>query len=244
MKPQIYYVAALAYVDSLLDDLNDEQGDLPQKVQSKEKYYEDCVRVRDETASIIEEIKSFLSKTKITLVELKDKEDSLSKQQFNVRNNKEFDAITKEIAYLKSEHEKLSEQMRVESVKYQNLQKIYEQQQIDAAKALVEFETLQKQMDELASEQNEEVVFLINKRKAIITKISSDIYRDYSRIRAAFPDAAVRVRKNSCAGNTVPSQTLVELRNNLDMIFHEEQSGRIMIPEEMIITDADIDEID
>lgn len=240
---EIHYIAALSYVDEELDDLLEDYGDLPDQVNAKEKTYNEKRLVLQETEKLIKDIKEFSTKAKTTLVELKDKEEKLTKQQFMVRNNKEFDAITKEIANIQEEHKKLSEHMRTEGVKQENLNRIRETQEKELKEAKTEMEEKQKELDIILNEQDEELKVLRDKRNRIIDKLRPESVKVYEKIREAHKDAAVRIVKGSCAGFTIPAQLLNEARNNLDTLFYDENTGRILIPEEIEDVEDYIDKL-
>jgi hypothetical protein len=243
MIPKIQLIAGLAYIDNELRFLQEEFGDLPEQVEEKKKKVDQLKAVVDETENILKEIRDFVASAKITLVELKEKEEKLAKQQFMSRNNKEFDAITKEIEHLKQEHEKLATKMRTEGVKEENIMRILADQQKQYQEALQEFEKMQQEYEEISEQQSDEVKLLKNKRKLIVSMLPKDFYDEYNRVMQYHYDAAVQVKKNSCLGcySAVPSQKVVELRNNLDKIYHCENCGRILIPEEIPFDESLLD---
>lgn len=235
MEFQIFKLAELASIDQKLDELQEEYGDLPEKVKEANEAMVKRKALVDETHSIINNIRKFCSSTKITLVELKEKEENLSKKQFQVRNNKEFDAITKEIANLKKEHEKLSDQLRTEGVKEENLKRILTVQEADLFEAESNFKDISKEFELISSDQNSELNELHKSRVKSLVGIEKHNLDEYERIRRFHKDSAVRIRKNSCTGcySSIPPQKIVEIRNNLDHLYFCENCGRILIPEEL-----------
>ena len=231
MESQIHYLAVLGYIDSRLDELHEEFGDLPEVLKTKEKKAHENKMIVKDTENILENIKKFVATTKNTLIELKDKEEKLAKQQFKVRNNKEFDAITKEIAHIRSEHTRLTDQMRTEGIKEENLLGILDQQKKDFEEAENDAEKVRLELQSLATEQNDEVKILYDKRKLVISKIEDKYYNSYERIRNFHPDTVVQVLRNSCSGcfNALPAQKIVEIRNNLDEVYDCESCGRIFV---------------
>ncbi|MBM2815396.1 MAG: Zn-ribbon protein [Ignavibacteria bacterium] len=240
METQIHYMAALSYVDVSLDELHEEFGDLPNEVKQRQKKVLELKAMVEETEKILAEIRRFCMVSKTTLSEMKDKEAKLAKQQFNVRNNREFDAISKEISHIKEEYSRLTDQIRVESVKEENLIKILAQQKIDLTEATADRDTKQQELEILASDQNDEVKELYRKRKAIVKLINEINIGEYDRIRKYHSDCVVKVRKNSCTGcyNAIPAQVIVDIRNNLEKSYFCESCGRILYPEDITIDDA------
>ncbi len=243
MKTQIRLIAGLSYIDARLDELKDEFGDLPEQIEDKKQDLDKSKKRLDESQKILEEIKDFVSQAKITLVKLKDKEEELSKKQFKVKNNKEFDAITSEIQHIKEEHENLSKSLRSEGIKQENLNRTLEEQQRIVEELQKEFKELLVEFEELKKEQGDEVQVLETKRQNIESQLVGDYLKEYIRIRTQHTDAAVQVVKGSCKGYKVPPQVLVELRNNEDKIFIDENSGRILIPEEIHLDEDIIDDL-
>ncbi len=239
MESQLQNLAALAFIDQRLDELNEDFGDLPVVVKQKEEAYSNASKMVEETKNIIEEIKNFCSTTKVTLVELKDKEEQLAKQQFLVRNNKEFDAITKELETIRTEHLRLSDSLRSEGIKLENLKGILDNQLVAQAKAQFDHEEKKQEMEAVTGEQNDELNYLRQKRIKVLPGIREDFLEEYERIRRVISDAAVCLRKNSCTGcfSAVPPQKIVEIRNNTETIFLCENCGRILMPEDFMVDD-------
>ncbi len=242
MFHQLQYLAALSFIDKRLDELEEDYGDLPVSVKKLENKAQSLKALVQETSSILSEVKQFCSTSKTTLVELKNKEEKLSKQQFLVRNNKEFDAITKEISYLREEHARLADQLRQEAVKEENLIKILESQKIELKEAEDELEEKVEEMEFVASDQNDELIQLKKKRDTLVSFLNKNSLMQYDRIRNFYKDAVVKVVRNSCSGcfSSIPPQKIVEIRNNLDHLFFCESCGRILFPEDMSLTEKEL----
>jgi len=242
METQIHFLTALSFIDGQLDELEEEFGDLPIRVAKIESKLEKQIKLVEETKRILDDVRKFTTDSKATLIELKDKEEKLAKKQFNVRNNKEFDAITKEIDHVKKEHSRILDELRTVGVKEENLKVMLETQKNDADETDAELVEAQKEYDEIASDTNDEVKLLKVKRKEIEAKIDKKYIEEYKRIRTQMNDAVVQVRRNSCSGcfNSVPPQIIVEIRNNLDTAYHCEACGRILSPEEISVTNEDL----
>ena len=242
MEKDIAILAKIAFIDKTLDDFEDELGDLPKSVKAKEASVSDIKAKIAETERIINDVRVFVATSKSTLVALKEKEDKLSQQQFLVRNNKEFDAVSAEIKSLKTEHEKLSVKMRTEGMKESNLLLILEGQKQDLNKAIEELGELNRQFDEMSAEQSDEIQIYNRARKSLRLLVSDSLYDKYVTIRKRNHDAAVTVRRDSCMGcyRSIPQQIIVEMRNQVDRIFQCENCGRILIPEWVEFTDEEI----
>jgi hypothetical protein len=245
MSSQNHYLGALSFVDQRLDELNEEFGDLPELEKDKQRELIDSKSQVEETEAIIKELAHFCNVAKITLMELKDKEENLSKQQFLVRNNKEFDALSKEIENLKQEHSVLSTKLRSEGIKEENLSVILEDQKVKTAGLEAELEKIKIEIEDLAGEQKQIVRDLRTTKEKIEAKITIVNLKEYNRIRVNHNDTAVQIKRNCCSGcfNAVPPQRIVEIRNNKDKIYLCEHCGRIMLSDDLEIDDALVTEV-
>lgn len=237
MSNPLYYLACLSIIDGKRDDLNEEFGDLPIKVAEAKKKSEDLKALTKETESIIKELKNFLKNSKTIIQEHKTKEEKLAKQQFLVRNNKEFDAITKEIEHIRSENIRINDELRNSGTREENLMITLETQKADLIDAEKEYKELDAELKIITDDQNEEVKELTKARNNIVKHISNINLDEYARIRQFHRDAVVKIKKNSCSGcySHVPPQKIVEIRNNIEKLFTCEHCGRILFPEEIEI---------
>ncbi len=245
MESLIQNLAALSFVDGRLDELREEYGDLPEKQKNAENKAKDTKALAEETEGILKEIRHFCSTSKVTLVELKSKEEKLAKQQFLVRNNREFDAITNEIETIRKEHEMLSDKLRTEGIKEENLGNILKEQQKNYEQAAKDLEEISSEMEIVTSDQNTEFSQLKDKRDEIAGKVKASTLKEYERVRNQYNDAAVSVKKNSCSGcfSAITPQVIVEMRNNMDKVYFCENCGRLLIPEEVSIDDSVLESI-
>lgn len=237
MKYQLQYLVALSLVDRKQDDLEEEFGDLPERISQMKEKHNELVTYYKETSKILDEVKDFILKTKKKLEEDKAREAKLSQQQFLVRNNKEFDAITREIEFLREEFAKLTEELRQANLKEENLRNTLEMQEKEAVEVKKELEELEHDYELIATNQNEELKEIKEARTKILKFIDSHVLDIYTKIRVMHKDAIVKVKKNSCTGcySNIPPQRIVEIRNNLDKIYTCENCGRILYPEDLEI---------
>lgn len=237
MESQIQCIAILATIDQRLDELLEDYGDLPDQIKQIESKVNEKKLLVEETEEILGDIKKFVTQAKVALVDMKDKEEKLTEQQFKVRNNKEFDAITNEVAHLKSEHEKLYDRLRTEGVKQENLMNILLGQQKDYELAKYELDEKYEEAKRLSGDQNTELTYLQTKRLEIVSQIQSKFVKDYERIRSMHQDAAVIIKKNSCSGcfSSIPAQIIVEVRNNPNHTYYCENCGRLLLPDDIVV---------
>lgn len=235
MNEQIILLAQLAAIDANLDELHDELGDLPQDVKSLEQIVRQKSEFAHATKSQLDELEHLKSNSHITMQELHDKEVRLSQQQFQVKNNREFDAITKEIEHVKMERAALDENLRTFAVKHENLSVQLEIQHRELETARENLSEKEQELELLTGDHNEELKKFIDHRLKIIARLDDTIEAEYERIRTFHREAAVSIKRNSCSGcfSAIPSQRIMEMKYNRDKMYTCENCGRILYTEDV-----------
>ena len=235
MSTQMTLVAKLAVIDSRLDELHDELGDLPAEVKRLEDIVHEKKDAVDATQAKVDEIVSLRGNASVHKQEIADKEKKLTEQQFQVKNNREFDAITKELETIKGEKTELEERLRTAEVTEENLKATLEQQQSEMNEAQENLSGKEKELEEMTGEHNDELKKFIDMRLKVIAELDDTLEAEYERIRTFHREAAVAVRRESCSGcfSAIPSQKVMEQKYNLEKLYTCENCGRILLAETM-----------
>ena len=225
----------LQLLDDQLDELEELRGDLPHTVEDLESKINS---LKEETEVKELKRKESLEKREANEEEIekhKANQKKFKAQLYQVRNNKEYDALTKEI----DNSEELINKMEAENNAL-----------ADASKGLAnDIESVVPMLDELKAElkikeaelkeiikaNEKEEVKLKEKRKKIVEETKKPDYAAYVRIRKAKKGrAVVTIRRSACSGchNIVPSQRQLEIRRN-NKLFFCEYCGRILVSAEV-----------
>jgi predicted nucleic acid-binding Zn-ribbon protein len=225
----------LQLIDNQLDDLEELRGDLPATVndlkeqiqilddliEGKESEKKASINKRKQNDEDVDRLKANLKKFK--------------SQLYQVRNNKEYDALTKEIDHTESQMAKLD----AESIALEDLvQKL--KNEIEEIEP--QLETHQKDLKEKEAELKQiikanerEETRLQDKRQKIAAKVKKPDYNTYSRIRKALGGkAVVTIIRSACSGchNVVPPQRQIEIKQS-KRFFSCESCGRILVSPEV-----------
>ena len=227
----------LQEIDSRLDQLRKLRGDLPEEVKDLE----------DEVIGIETRIGKFQVEVDALKVEIerhvhnkKDAEKLIIKykdQQMNVRNNREFDAITKELELQELEIQ-LSEK-RIREAEYKISVKDKEIEDTHAAKAKRSevLEQKRQELDKLVSDSQDEEEKLIKQSDKQSKKVEDRLLKAYIRIRGGAKNglAVVAVDRGACGGcfNVVPPQRQADIMDKQKIIICE-HCGRILADADMI----------
>jgi len=221
--------------DHKLMDLEEEKGDLPGIVRNLSDQLKELQSQIDELQTNINLHITTSEKSTLDAEALSDRVESLKKQLYEVRNNKEYDAITKEI----NDAENNITQKLVNADEHESKQNELQSSLNDLKE---KHESIENDLDERQSElqsvskiHEEEELQLQHERDKIARQLSPDTIAVYDRIRSAKDGkAVVPIKRGACGGcyKTVPPQLNLLLRKNDEIRFCE-NCGRILIAEEI-----------
>lgn len=203
-------------VDTQLRDINELLGDLPKKVDKLLNEEEELINNVKGGKDRLKEIELSLNKAEHQMSDFKGKIDKLKDQLSLVTSNKQYDALTQEIEYLKNELDEvelkdLEFEEEKESLtgdikeKEENLESLSK----DLSDRRVKLEAL---MDESAENKSE----LEKEREKKLVNIDESILNRYTRISTAREGlAVVNLDGSACAGCgfVVPPQDVTDIRD-------------------------------
>lgn len=221
----------LQKIDSQMDYLKKVRGDLPEEVQDLEDEIVGYQARIDRFEKQITEFKNQIKEFKARKNEAEKLITKYKDQQMNVRNNREYEAITKEI-----ESEELEITLSQKKMKQTDQEIAQVQEEIDATKEKMkerekDLKTKQDELETLLEDSKEEEEKLLKDREKQGKNIEERLFRSYNKIRnnAINGLAVVMVDRGACGGcfNIVPPQRQVEVRERKKIIVCE-HCGRIL----------------
>ena len=222
----------LQQVHSEVDKINILRGELPLEVQDLE----------DEIAGLQTRIKNFQEETKLLDTSISNKKNEIvnaqnlikkyEEQQSNVRNNREFDSLSKEIEFQTLEIELCEKRIREFTA-----QNALKQETINSAKSMMEERAVdlkgkKAELSEITSDTEKEEKQLLKKAAEIEGMIESRLINAYKRIRSNARNglAVVTVQRDACGGcyANIPPQRQLDIRSRKKVIVCE-YCGRILV---------------
>lgn len=228
----------LQNIDDQLDELEELRGDLPHAVEALE---EKIKEIKDDIANKENERKESLDKRQENeeeIEKLKENEKKFKAQLYQVRNNKEYDALTKEIDHTEEQVTKLEAENNNLADLSKKLADEIEENSPQLETLNEELKVKQADLKEIIKANEKEEQKLRTKRKEIEALTKKPDYSAYMRIRKAKKGKAVAtIRRSACSGchNIVPSQRQLEIRRN-NKLFFCEYCGRILVSTEIAET--------
>jgi len=235
VKEKLENLYGLQKIDSKLSEIETLKGELPMEVSDLEDEVAGLdTRIAKLEASIAE-IDMEVSNHHANIAEAETLIERYNSQLDNVKNNREYDALTKEI-----ELQNLEIQLSNKKIKGTADVKAGKVEQLDKAKAKKEsrLKDLESKKDELKKiiEKTEKEEVKLHKDAGKARKnIDDRLLKSYDRIRSNFRNglAVVPVNRASCGGcyNKIPPQQIIEIGAMKNVIACE-HCGRVLVGQE------------
>lgn len=225
----------LQQIDNQLDELEDLRGDLPNMVRELEEKINGFIKDIEVKEKEQKESITRRAENEDEIEKLKENQKKFKAQLYQVRNNKEYDALTKEIDHteeqinkLEAENNSLADRSKVLTLEIEEITPKLEE---------LKNELKEKEADlkEIIKANEREESKLLEQRKKIESEVKKNDLSSYMRIRKAKKGLAVAtIKRSACSGchNIVPSQRQLEIRQN-NRLFYCEYCGRILVSSEI-----------
>jgi len=227
----------LQIVDSEIDKIKTLRGELPLEVQDLEDEVEG---LETRIGKLNEELSELETAVKTKQNEIVDAENLIKKyeeQQNNVRNNREYDSLSKEIEYQTLEIELCNKKIKEYTTLKEEKAEVIEgsKQNLDELKGDLENKT--SELDSIIADTRKEEEELDNESKKIGKTIEDRILTAYRRIRQNARNglAVVPVQRDACGGcfNQIPPQRQLDIKSRKKIIVCE-YCGRILVDEDIL----------
>nr|WP_288661660.1 C4-type zinc ribbon domain-containing protein [uncultured Alistipes sp.] len=237
MQEKILALYELQKIDSKIDEINKVKGELPLEVQDLEDEMAGMKTRIEHINAEIEELNTLSKQRKREVDQAKIMIGNYKEQQNNVRNNREFDAITKEIEYQELEIELAEKRLKeyaagvkVKKAQLEEAEALSKERTADLGAKKAELGGIEAETAPLVAEYSVQA-------DGVKEKIDERLLAAYERIRRNVRNglAVVTVKRDACGGcfNRIPPQRQVDIRQGKKIIICE-YCGRILVadPEE------------
>jgi predicted nucleic acid-binding Zn-ribbon protein len=224
---------ALQKIDSQIDKIRTVRGELPLEVQDLEDEIEGLEtrikKMQDEAKELDTEVNDRKNA-------IKDAETAIAKfkeQQNNVRNNREFESLAKEIEFQDLEMKLHDKRIKEAKAKIASKKEV-----LDEAKERLEMrkgdlKEKKGELDEIVAETQKEEDTLLEASNKAKAAIDDRLIAAYDRLRTNAKNglAVVGVDRDSCGGcfNKIPPQRQLDIQTKRKVIVCE-HCGRILVP--------------
>jgi predicted nucleic acid-binding Zn-ribbon protein len=237
IEKKLIALYTLQQIDTQVDKIRIIRGELPLEVQDLE----------DEIAGLETRIENYLQETIALEKSITEKKNVIKEchalikkyeeQQMNVRNNREYDSLTKEIEFQNLEIQ-LSEKrikefqasLEAKKIEIEQYQKVLQDRKSD-------IDIKKNELDDIIAETEKEETELIRRSDENQSYIEERLLTAYSRIRKNARNglAVVQIERDACGGcfNKIPPQHQLDIRMHKKIIVCE-YCGRILVDEGIV----------
>ena len=221
---------------SEIDKIKTLRGELPLEVQDLEDEVAGLKTRIEKIQNDIVELKGNVANKRIEIETAKASIEKYKAQQDNVRNNREYDVLSKEIEFQSLEVElcekRIREALAAEKAKNEEIER--------SSEALSErekdLEAKKTELEEIVSETKQEEEKLRERAKVLETTIEPRLLQAFKRIRKNSRNGlgVVYVQRDACGGcfNKIPPQKQLDIRSRKKITVCE-YCGRIMVDPEL-----------
>lgn len=232
VEEKLRAIYALQLIDSKIDEIRNVRGELPLEVEDLE----------DEVAGLSKRLEKLNDDLNAIDHQAKEKKNNIddhkaaikkyTEQQKNVRNNREFNSLSKEI-----EFQELEIQLAEKQIKEMKASIEHKKEVIASSKERLESKSShlkhkKSELDAIMAETQKEEIFLSEKSAEYEALIEERLLVAYKRIRSSVRNglAVVSIERGASAGSffTIPPQTQVEIASRKKILI-DEHSGRILV---------------
>ncbi len=232
IEKKLFALYTLQQIDSQIDKIRIIRGELPLEVEDLE---DEIAGLETRTENYIEEIDTLQKSVTEKEIAIKDCQVLIKRyeeQQMNVRNNREYDSLTKEIEFQNLEIQLAEKRIREFSLLLSSKKEEIEKAQLVLSERRNDLEIKRAELSDIVTETEKEEQSLMKKSEENQKFIEERLLTAYTRIRnnARNGLAVVTVERDACGGcySFIPPQRQLDIRMHKKIIVCE-YCGRILV---------------
>ncbi len=227
---------SLQLIDSRIDKIKTVRGELPLEVEDLEDEIEGLTTRFQKMKDDIKALEDEISNKKNATTDAKALIKKYKEQQENVRNNREFDSLSKELEYQDLEIKLADKRIKELKAKIDAKQSVLTETEEELTGRQKDLDTKRKELDEIISETKREEDALRKKSNDAAKIIDERLVTAYKRIRGGSKNglAVVPIDRQASAGSyiKIPPQRQLDVAARTKIIV-DEHSGRILVDAEL-----------
>ncbi|WP_338407958.1 C4-type zinc ribbon domain-containing protein [uncultured Flavobacterium sp.] len=222
----------LQLIDSRIDEIRNVRGELPLEVEDLEDEVAGLSTRSEKLKNDLDAIEELVKVKKNAIDEHKESIKRYTKQQDTVRNNREFNSLTKEVEFQELEIQLAEKQIKEMKASMEHKKEVITQSKERLETKSNHLKHKKSELDAIMAETAKEEAFLTEKSAEYQKLIEERLLTAYNRIRSSVRNglAVVSIERGASAGSffTIPPQTQVEIASRKKIIT-DEHSGRILV---------------
>lgn len=222
----------LQLIDSRIDEIRSVRGELPLEVEDLE---DEVAGLNKRIANLNQDVTNLetdINNKKLAIDESKSLMKKYDEQQKNVRNNREFDSLSKEIEFQGLEIELAEKRINEFKAKIAQKNEVIDATKEKLAKQEKHLGHKKAELDAILKETEKDEKLLLKKSEEFGKSIDEHLFSAYNRIRTKVKNglAVVAIERGASGGSyfTIPPQVQLEIANRKKITI-DEHSGRILV---------------
>ncbi len=222
----------LQLIDSRIDEIRSVRGELPLEIEDLE---DEIVGLNKRLSNLDEgvvSLKNDITAKKVVIEDAKTLIKKYAEQQKNVRNNREFNSLSKETEYQELEMELSEKRIKEFKAKIEQKNELIAATKENIAKKTDLLKHKSAELNDIMGDTAKEEAILTEKSKEYSDLIDDNLLKAYHRIRSTVKNglAVVSIDRGASGGSffTIPPQRQVEIAGRKKIIT-DEHSGRILV---------------
>lgn len=226
----------LQLIDSKIDEIKNLRGELPLEVRDLE----------DEIAGLTTRIEKLRADLEATEDNIKEKKNQIEEskglikkytsQQDNVRNNREYNSLSKEIEFQELEIQLAEKHIKELKAQIDHKTEVIDQSQERLTDRENHLTHKKAELDDILGETEKEENTLLKEAESYKSQLEERLVKAYDRIRKNVKNgqAVVTIERGASGGSffSIPPQVQVEIASR-KKIMTDEHSGRILVDSEL-----------
>lgn len=226
----------LQLIDSRVDEIRNVRGELPLEVRDLEDEVEGLTKRLEKLNESLDAIDDEIKSKKNLIEESKALIGKYSEQQKNVRNNREYNSLTKEVEFQELEIQLAEKHIKEFKAQIEQKKEIIAETKERLKDRNAHLKHKKGELNEILKETEKEEKALIEKSEEFQGQIEERLVKAYLRIRNNVKNglAVVPIERGASGGSffTIPPQVQVEIASRKKVIT-DEHSGRILVDAEL-----------
>ncbi len=222
----------LQLIDTRIDEIRNVRGELPLEVEDLEDEVAGLTTRTEKLKQDLEVIEEQIKAKKNAIEDHQAAIKKYQKQQDSVRNNREFNSLTKEVEFQELEIQLAEKQIKELKASMEHKKEIIASSKEKLEAKMSHLKHKKSELADIMQETEKEEVFLSEKSAQFRALIEDRLLAAYDRIRSSVRNglAVVSIERGASAGSffTIPPQTQVEIAGRKKIIT-DEHSGRILV---------------
>lgn len=222
----------LQLIDSRIDEIRNVRGELPLEVRDLEDEVAGLNIRLEKLTSSLQVIDNDIVSKKNLIEESKSLMKKYAEQQKNVRNNREFNSLTKEIEFQELEIELAEKHIKEYKAQIEQKKEVISETKDRLKERENHLKHKKGELDAILAETEKEEQALMAKSDDYKEQIEERLIAAYNRIRKNVKNglAVVAIERGASGGSffTIPPQIQVEIASRKKVIT-DEHSGRILV---------------